>query len=728
MPALIKLKRRDFLRGATAGLLLGFAPGSARAAGPASLGPWILIGVDGVTTLFVEKSEMGQGIHTALPMLLAEELDVDWQSVRVAFPVQTGPSRPMSTGASSSVRKSFEPLRQAGAAAREMLVRAGAEALGVPAGECQTAEGHVLHPASGRRVAYADVSTRAEALAVPERPRLKDPAAFRLIGRSVPRVDVPAKVAGSARFGIDVRVKDMLYGAVSCAPAGGGALQGFDREAALAVTGVREVVELPDGIAVLADHYWQARRGLDAARPAFSAGGFDSDAFAAKLRAELETAGVTASEHGGPAAHGAVASRVEADYEVPFLAHLTMEPQNCTVDARPDGCEVWAPTQAQKRLRESLARELELPVNRVRLHTTYLGGGFGRRFEPDAALQAARASRAVGRPVQILWSREEDVRHDYYRPAFAARLWAELDAEGWPISLRQRIAGPHWEARDSPLWLQGAGGWLQRQLDAGLVPDALPDAATGRLPYWLDAPASRVAVEGADRGFYAIPHQRVEYTSVPAALPIGWWRSVGNSQTAFFVESFLDEIAHAGGKDPLALRRHLLSGDPRRRRVLETAVAAAGWDAPPGAGRGRGLALHTAFETTVCQVAEVSAGDGDEFRVDRIVCAVDCGTVVHPDTVRAQMEGGTLFGLSGALFGKVDVRDGAVAQSNFHDYRILGLAEAPRVEVHLLESDARPGGVGEPGTPPVAPAVANALYAATGRRARSLPLLPGARG
>lgn len=725
----LALSRRAFVIGAAAlggGLVLGFGRAAeARAADDVelALGSWIRIAPDGAVTLCVEKSEMGQGVYTSLAMLLADELDADWSRVEVRFPPEGGELRGLVTGASSSVRGSWEPLRAAGAAARAMLITAAADTWRAPVAECSAHDGRVRHEASGRELGYGELAERAAALPVPAAPRLKSRAEWKLIGRPVARLDAPAKVDGSARFGVDVALDGLLHAAVRTSPAFGGELLGFDERAALASPGVRAVVPVPNGVAVVAERWWQALRGLEAASPRFSTGSLSSAEFSARLRAALEQPGATAVLSGDPEAAFARSARVvEARHEVPFLAHATMEPMNATAHVRDDGCEIWAPTQGQGRARRTVARLLDIPVERVRLHTTFLGGGFGRRFEDDFVVQAVIVSRALRRPVKVVWTRDEDLRHDFYRPAYASLQRAVLGEDGLPLARMQRIAGPSFEARDAPEWLQSMAGALQRRLDGGLVPDALPEAVRSRIPGWLDLPVSRMAAEGAELRSYRIPAQRIEYALVPCPVPTGFWRSVGHSQNAFFGECFIDELAAAAGRDPLDYRRALLVDRPRARAVLELAAERAGWRRAAAPGRTRGIALHECFESIVCEVAEISLDSENRPRVHRVVCAVDCGTTVNPDTVDAQLESAIVFGLSAALYGRISLRDGAVEQSGFHDYPLVSLADCPEIEVHRIDSEAAPGGVGEIGTPPIAAAVANAIFAASGKPVRELPI------
>jgi len=733
MAEILNLSRRAFLRGTAAaggGLVLGcLLPGyPARAGGSASgarIGAWIRIGADGSVTVFVEKSEMGQGVFTALPMLVAEELEVSWQDVRVAALSLEDAERWVSTGGSSSVRRSWEPLSRAGAAAREMLVAAAAQTWGEPASKCAAEGGRVLHRPSGRVLPYAALAERAARLPVPDSPRLKPSRERRLIGRPLPRLEIPAKVSGAAVFGIDVEVPRMLHAAVLGSPVFGGKVVRYDEDAVLAVRGVHGVVEVPGGVAVVADHYWQARKGLSALSPVYEGGDaeFDSESYSVRLREALDSPGIKARQSGDPELAFASGNRiVEARYEVPFLAHATMEPMNCTARVEDNECEIWAPTQNPSGTRAAAAEALGVPPERVQVHTTLLGGGFGRRYETDFVVQAVLASKAVGRPVKLIWSREEDIRHDFYRPAYAAELRATLDEKGMPIAWTHHVAGASFSARDAPAWLRSSVAWLQEMLGTQLVPEGLPDAIRSRFPRWIRSCVDGMAVDGAGPLRYRVPHQRVAYSLVDASVPLGWWRSVGHSQNAFFTESFVDELAHAVGRDPYEYRRALLADAPRERRVLDVAARAAGWGTAPPPGRGRGIAFHPSFGSLAAQVAEVSLSSPGTLRVHRVVCAIDCGQIVNPDTVRAQMEGAVLFGLSAAMQGEITLRAGAVEQSSFHDYRLLALAECPDIEVHIVASDEAPGGVGEPGTPPIAPAIANAVFAVAGQRLRRLPL------
>ncbi|MFP6641583.1 MAG: molybdopterin cofactor-binding domain-containing protein, partial [Myxococcota bacterium] len=679
------------------------------------------IGSDGRVTFFVERAEMGQGVHSGLAQLAAEELEADWNQVHVENRVLSGTGTGTTTGGSSSIRREWEPMQQAGAAAREMLVQAAAETWKVSPSECHASGGEIVNTLNGRKLGYGELAARASELPVPESVQLKSPDQWRLIGRPVKRPDIPAKVDGSARFGIDVKVEGMLYAAPAMSPVVGGELESSDRTAALAVTGVRDVVEIPDGIAVVADHYWQARKGLEALKPRFGGGdsAFDSRDYSAKMREALKTPGVRVFEQGDVERTFEGEQIVEVSYEVPYLAQACMELMNCTASISQNQGEVWAPTQASGRLRGAVASAVGLPGRNITVHTTLLGGGFGRRAEPDFAVQAAVASQAVGRPVKLIWSREDDTQHGYYRPACAAKLRASLDPQGRPLAIYQHVAGP-WSERSLPAWLRQAIGDTEKQLGGPLVPGFVPHAVSGRLPRLLTQGVSGlVAGRRGPPTDYEIPNQRSEYSLVASDVPIGWWRAVASSQLAFFTESFMDELATRSGIDPYVYRRALAG--PRQRRVMERAAALADWHRPLPPGQGRGMALYTSSGTSSCQVAEVAVANGS-VSVKRVYCAVDCGQVLNPDSIKAQMESGIIFGLTAALRGEITLAGGQVQQSNFHDYRLLGLSETPEIQVEIIKGKGGPQGIGEPGTPPIAPAVANAIYAATGQRIRTLPM------
>lgn len=712
MSPIIVISRRDFLKvglAAGGGLLLGFyLPGIFPANGenektrqtgkPFVPNAWLKIGTDGTVTVLVNKSEMGQGVLTSLPLIVAEELEADWAKIRVEQSPEAPVYRTMMgmqlTGGSTSVRGSWKHLREAGAAARQMLVTAAARTWGVSESTCRAENGEVFHPPSGKRLPYGALAEKAAALPVPKKLVLKDPRDYRLVGKKTARLDNPEKVNGKAVFGIDVTVPGLLVARVLRCPVFGGKVASFDDSKAKAVDGVRQVVPISSGIAVVADGFWPAKLGLEALQVRWDEGaraGLSSAAIDQTLREMAEKPGIAARKEGdAELTLLGSARRIKAVYQVPFLAHATMEPMNCTAHVQGDGCDVWVPTQAQTWARGVAAKITGLPPESVKIHTTLLGGGFGRRAEQDFVAEAVEISKAVGAPVKVIWSREDDMQHDFYRPATYNVLNAGLDKDGWPVAWTHRIVGPSIMARVFP-----------DMVKKGLDP---------------------TSVEGAANLPYAIPHILVDYILKDLGVPVGFWRSVGNSQNAFIVESFIDEVAAAAGKDPFELRRHLLSKAPRHKAVLELAAEKAGWGQPLPRGRGRGIAVHESFGSFVAQVAEVSVDKDGEVRVHRVVCAIDCGTAINPYTVEAQMQSGIVYGLTAVLRGEITLKDGRVQQSNFDDYPLLRLNEMPEVEVHIHNSGEALGGVGEVATPPIAPAVANAVFAATGKRIRRLPI------
>ncbi|HEX4574346.1 MAG TPA: xanthine dehydrogenase family protein molybdopterin-binding subunit [Gemmatimonadales bacterium] len=712
------ISRRAFLT-TSGGLVISFylppraGRAAARAAPPFAPNAWLRIGTDGIVTLTADKSEMGQGSPTGLAMLLAEELEADWAKVQLG-PVPENAaawSRMMRTGGSNAIRTSWEPLRKAGAAAREVLITAAAQTWQVERATCRAEQGAVLHVPSGRRLPYGALAERAATLPVPTDAPLKDPKDFRLVGTRVRRLDTPSKVDGSAVFGIDVHVPGMLVASVERSPVLGGRVKRVNAARAQALPGVRHVVELEPsswmgagggwaagcaaGVAVVADSYWEAatgRRALEIEWDEGDAATLDSAGVRAQLVALADRPGIVAQTIGDAAgALTGAAKRVDAVYEVPFVHHATMEPMNCTAHVRADACEVWAPTQNQGDAQKVAAQVSGLPVEQVRIHTTFSGGGFGRRLEPDFVSEAVRISKAVGAPVKVIWTREDDMRNGFYRPTSYNRFSAGLDAAGRLVAWTHRIAG-------TPLRLKF--GPLQKGID-----DSLVDGA-------IDLP-------------YAIPNVRIDQLTLELApVPRGPWRSVGVSHNGFVVECFLDEIAAAAGRDPVALRRELLRDKPRHLRALELAASQAGWGTPlsGGPGRGRGIALAEWGPTVCAEVAEVVVGADGTVQVPRVVCAVDCGPAVNPGQVEAQIQGGVVFGLSAALYGEITLARGRVVQGNFDTYPLVRQPQAPVVEVHIVPSTERQGGAGEPGVPPIAPAVCNAIFAATGKRIRRLPI------
>ncbi len=704
MTARATLNRRELLQlGAVAGT--GLAVGVMLPRGAAAQGPqqhfapdaFIRVGVDGVVTVVVGYSEMGQGVTTALPMLVAEELEVDPGSIRVEqAPADARYNNPLfgmqGTGGSTTVRAMHEPLRKAGAAAREMLAGAAAAAMGVPRDQLTVQDGAVAHAASGRRMSYGQLAVAAGRRAVPPNVPLKPASAWRVLGRPQRRLDAPAKVRGQATFGLDIQLPGMLTAVVARCPVFGGTPAGFDAARARRVPGVRRVVPLPTGVAVVADGYWAAKKGRDALTVRWDEGAnaaLTSAGLSARHAELAQQAGRVAKHEGDTeAALREAARRHEATFEVPYLAHATMEPMNCTAHVRADAVEIWAPTQFQTGTQQVAAGIAGVPPAAVTIHTTFLGGGFGRRFEVDFVDDAVRLSKEVRAPVKVVYTREDDLQHDMYRPATYTVMRAGLGGDGLPTA------------------------WWARVVGASIFARAFPQMFNGM---------DESSVEGLTDHGYGIPHQHVEWVRHESGVPVGFWRSVGNTQNAFIKECFIDELAHLAGQDPVAYRRALLARHPRLLGVLNAAAERAGWGSSLPAGRARGVAVHESFGSFVAEVAEVSI-EGDAPVVHRVVCAADIGTMVNPLTVEAQMEGAIVYGLSAALRGEITIDRGRVVQSNFHDYQPLRMPEMPRVEVHVVPSTANPGGVGEPGTPLIAPAVCNALFALTGRRIRRLPI------
>ena len=756
------MKRRSWLLGTTAGagaLVVGWLAvpqrsrlGSAGllkpARGEVSLNGWIKIDASGAVVLAMPRSEMGQGVHTALPMLAAEELDVPLASVRieqaghdaiygnVATLLAGLPFHPLddesedgfgrakaarwvvgklarelginATGGSTSVTDAWEVVRIAAATARASLVGAAALQWKLPVDELTVADGVIQHP-SGNRGSYAEFATFAAATP-PGTVRLKDRKAWKLVGLAAPRLDVPSKVDGSARFGIDVRLPGQKFAVLRLAPMLGGSPGRVDASAALRMPGVERVVMLPGyagstaGFAVIGATSWHAMRAASAVEVEWQQrplGALDTPSIERELeRAVRERSGFTFHSRGDvDAAESSAARIVQAWYRAPFLAHATLEPMNCTAWVHDGKVEIWAPTQVPGMARDVAARVAGVGADAVVVHVPLLGGGFGRRLEVDYVAQAVRvALDAGGAPVQLLWPREEDTTHDFYRPMHVALLRAAVSADGQVTALRIKSAGDAITPR-----------WFERAMPALAGPVDLPDKTTS---------------EGLFDLPYGFEHQRMEHVATRTGMPVGFWRSVGHSHNAFFSECFIDELAVQAGVDPAEFRRRLLLRAPRHLAVLELAVRRSGWGLPLPAGRARGMALHESFGTVVCQVAEVSLERG-RLRVHHVGCALDCGTVVNPGIVAQQMEGAVLFGLTAALHGRVDVMEGVVQQRNFTDYEMVLAAAAPHVSTWIVPSERPPAGVGEPGVPPVAPAVANALFSLTRRRQRSLPLVLG---
>jgi isoquinoline 1-oxidoreductase subunit beta len=718
MSEVLNLSRRRFLRtGALAGggLVLGvYLPQLAKGAEPLKEkasstvfkpNAFVRIGADESVTVIANHSEMGQGIYTGLAMIVAEELDADWSKVRV----ESAPADPIynhtiygvqMTGGSTSTWTEWERLRKAGASARAMLVTAAAELWGVKPASCAATEGQVVHKESGRTLSYGSLVERASRLSPPKEPALKDPKDFKLIGKPTKRLDTPSKVDGTAVFGLDVTLPGMLVALIERPPVFGGKAKEIDDAGARAVAGVRHVVAIDRGVAVVADGFWAAKKGREALRVTWDDGplaGLDTRTQGQEYAELAKKPGAVARNDGdASAAMARAAKKLEAVYELPYLAHAPMEPLNCVADVRPDGCDIWTGTQGQTFDHFAAIEITGLKPEQVKIHTTLLGGGFGRRAVIDGHFvrEAVQVSKAVKAPVKVIWTREDDIRGGYYRPRALHTISGALAADGSPLAWRHGIVCQSF-AVGTPF----EKVMIQRGVD-------------------------ETAVEGAVDLPYQIPNLAVTWQMAPAGVPVIWLRSVGHTHTAFVVESFIDELAHAAGKDPFEFRRGLLSKHPRHKRVLELAAEKAGWGRPLPEGQGRGIAVHESFGSFVAQVAEVSVTLVGSVRVHRVVCAIDCGPIVNPDSIRAQMEGCIAFGLTKALYGEITFENGRVQQRNFHDYPILRMNEMPAVDVHIVDTTDKMGGVGEPGVPPVAPALANAIFAVTGKRLRRLPIRP----
>jgi len=711
MTQMPQISRRFFIASVTAmsgGMAVGFnlpgLGGSAEAAThPAEVNAWVVIRPDDTVVIRVARSEMGQGITTSLPMLVAEELGCEWGKVRTEFPTADENLRrkrawgEMSTGGSRSVRTSQEFLRKAGAAAREMLIAAAAAQWQVPVTECQAANSGVTHQPSGRTLRFGEVAEAAAKLAPPAEPKLKDPKDWTLIGTPQKRLDTADKVTGKPVFGIDVRVPNMLYAAIVQCPVFGGTVKSCDESQVRGSKGVRQVVALPGAVAVVADSWWQAKKAADAL-PVTWDEGQNGEVSRASI-AELLRGGLAAPEAAVVRKNGDIdaalataAKRIEADYGAPFLSHATMEPQNCAAHVTPEKVEIWVPTQSGEAALAAAAAAAEVPAEKVTVHKTMLGGGFGRRGAvQDYVKQAVLIAKAVGQPVKLLWTREEDIRHDFYRPAAMARFTAGLDASGMPVAWRVRVTGP--------------------SILANLFPQ--------RLTNGVDASFANGFTEEMA---YDVPNYEVSYAMRATHVPVGFWRSVNHSQNGFFRECFIDEMAHVAGQDPYQYRRKLLSKDPVRLAVLDAAAGKAGWHQPAPQGVSRGIALVEAYGSLCAQVVEASVGDRGQLKVHRVAAAIDTGHVVNPAILQSQVESAIVYGLTAALYGAITIENGRVSQGNFDNYEMLRLGDMPVVETVLVPSGGFWGGGGEPGVPPLAPALCNAIFAATGKRIRSLPL------
>jgi isoquinoline 1-oxidoreductase beta subunit len=703
--------RRTFLQtgaAATGGLMLSlslpFGNSEADAAGADGFVPnaFIRIGSDGQIVLTMPYVEMGQGTYTSIPMLIAEELEVDLKQVRLEHapaneklygnPLLGGIQ---ATGNSNAVRASWQPLRQAGAIARTMLIAAAAKRWNVDPASCRAQSGEVFHAPTGRSIKYGELAVDAARLPVPENVALKRPEDFKLIGTPAKRLDTPAKVNGTAIYGIDARPPGVKIATLAQSPVFGGRLKSVDDTAAQAVKGVRQIVRLDDAVAVVADHMGAAKKGLAAMVVEWDDGPhakLNTDEIVGELEQATSNSGAVAQNIGDvDKAMASAVTKVEATYQVPFLAHATMEPMNCTVHVRGDSCEVWVGSQAMARVQAAAAKTAGLPLDKVVVHNHLIGGGFGRRLEADGVIRAVQIAQHVDGPVKVVWTREEDIQHDMYRPCFFDRLSAGLDEKGMPVAWKHRYAGSSVVARWAPPWFQN-----------GLDPDT---------------------TEGAINLTYALPNMHVEYLRVePPGIPTAFWRSVGPSHNLFVTESFMDELAVAAKQDPVGYRLALLERQPRAKAVLALAAEKAGWGQPLPERVGRGVSLQFVFATYMAQVAEVEVSKDGAVRVRRVVCAVDCGTVVNPDTVEAQIQSAIIFGITAVLHGKITLKDGRVEQTNFDTYQMLRMNGAPAIDVYIVQSFEPPGGMGECGTSAIVPAVANAIFAATGKRLRKLPI------
>jgi isoquinoline 1-oxidoreductase beta subunit len=713
----LNLTRRDFFKVsavAGGGLLIGFhvtgrleAAASPHAGGEFTPNAFLRIAPNNTVTVIVKHLEMGQGVYTGLPTLVAEELDADWNQVKV----ETAPAdvsrygnlawggSMQGTGGSTSLTGSWEQLRKAGATARVMLVAAAAQMWGVKAGTLRTDKGYVIDPKGNRRASYGELASAAATITPPAEVALKPPSAWKLIGKQGPRMDSVDKSSGRALFASDVRLPGMLTALVARPPRFGARAKVFNTEQVKAIPGVKTVVAIPQGVAVVATDFWSANRAREALKIEWDDSAAEKRSSDDLRREYLElakTPGTVARREGDAAkAMAGAAKKLEATFEFPYLAHAPMEPLACVVRLGDDACEVWAGSQMQTHDQATAAKITGLKPEQVTIHTVLAGGSFGRHANPTSdyvaeGVEVAKATRALGAPIRLLWTREDDIRGGYYRPMYLHTIAAGLDRHGLPVAWQHRIVGQSILA-GTPF--------------AGMIKDG------------VDA----TSVEGASNLPYAIPNVLVDLHSTQVGIPVLWWRSVGSTHTAFSTEVMTNELAVAASRDPVAFRRALLGKHPRHRGVLELAAQKAGWGQPLAKGRARGVAVHESFHSYVAEVVEVSVADGKP-RVERVVCAVDCGVAVNPDVVRAQMESGIVYGLSAALYGEITLKEGRVEQSNYNDYPILRINEMPKIEVHIVRSQAKPTGVGEPGVPPIAPAVANALFQLTGKPVRRLPI------
>ena len=692
------LSRRVFLKKSAltfTGLIIGFTyePESSLAVkveNAEELGIWIRIAPDGSTTLIVPSSEMGQGVNTSLSMILAEELEADWQSVKTeTAPVNSKYINPESnsgqmTAGSSSVKGFWNPLRKAGAAVRLMLQKAAAQKWEIPIEECVAKSGYIYRKNSSQKLSYGELAEAAGKIDIPSDPPLKNSKDYNLVGKSIKRIDIPSKTNGSAQFGIDVRLPEMMYATIRQSPVFGGEVLSYDEDAAKSIRGVKKVTLIPNGIAVIADNTWRAKRGMEVLNLKFHGGktiGLESQQVQKELLKALDDEGKTKIE----------ANQVlDLEYEVPFLAHAPLEPMNCTANVTDNFCEVWVPTQSQGGCMDAAKEITELDEEQIQIHTTYLGGGFGRRGETDFVKQSLILAKALGKPIKVTWMREEDMQHDFYRPASMSRFQIGLNKDGFPISWNNQLASPS----------------ILKRFFAPMA--------------WFNI--DPLSTEGADEIPYAIEDFNIDYSEVDSGVPVGFWHSVGSSFNAFFTESAIDEAAHLAQQDQFDYRMKLLSGKPRFQKVLEKVMRESKWGRILPKGHGLGISIHKTRGSIAGAVIEVSTDVNGMLNLNKAWIAIDCGKVINPNTVRAQMEGGFTFGLSATLGEEITLKDGRVEQSNFHDYSILRLKGSPEISVEIIESGNEIGGVGEVAVPLAAPALTNAIFSSSGRRIRSLPL------
>ena len=693
-----KLKRRSFIKTSTlaaTGLIIGFTYDlknilAANTKIRNELGMWIRVLPDGTITLIVPSSEMGQGVNTSLSMILAEELEADWRSIKTeTAPANSDYSNPESnsgqmTVGSASVKGFWEPLRKAGASAKLMLKMSAAQKWRVPFEECLAKSGYIFHINSSRKLSYGELAEAAGKLDIPSDAPLKNSKDYNLVGKPIQRLDIPSKTNGSAQFGIDVRLPEMMYASIRQSPVFGGEVLSFDEDAALNIRGVKKVIPIPNGIAVVADNTWRAEKGIKALNVKFKGGktiGLESKDVQMQMLKALDAEGKTKLEEN---------KTLDLEYEVPFLAHSTLEPMNCTAHVTENFCKVWVPTQSQGGSKDAATEITGLDEEQIQIRTTYLGGGFGRRTETDFVKQALIIAKELGKPVQLTWTREEDMQHDFYRHASISRFQIGLGKDGSLSSWNNQLVSPS----------------ILKRYFAPMS--------------WFDLDPT--STEGADELPYAIQDFDFKYSIVDPGIPVGWWNSVGSSYNAFFTESAIDEAAHLAQKDPLDYRMKLLAGKPRFQNVLEKLAKVSQWDRALPKGYGLGISIHKTRGSISGAVIEVSTDPTGMLTLNKAWLAIDCGKVVNPDTVRAQMEGGFNMGLSACLGEEITLKDGRVEQSNFHDYHIMKLRGVPEISVEIIESGFEIGGVGELGPPLAAPTLVNAIFSSTGKRIRSLPL------